>query len=445
VEAERSVVVSLDDYEGTGAVRAIDLFCGAGGLSVGFRAAGFAVAVGSDHDPDAMATYQRNFPEAAAVTGDIRKPAVRRRVIDAARGVDVVVGGPPCQAFSQVRNHSRLIDDPRNSLYREFVRVVGLLEPPTFVMENVPGMAQMGVKQQVLEDLSQRGQYRVSAQLVDAADFGVPQTRKRLIFIGVHRDLGAAPPELIGSGASVALTLLRECQSGGGYRLGLRADVVAEELLERLRDPREVGVVSAAQAIGDLAELTAGRREDVIERASLPRATSGYQRSMRNAGRHLHNVSVPRINADTVLRLAGIPAGGNYRDLPQDLQARYITGQRWGPSTESDQLSRKHYYAYRRLHPDMWAWTLNTKADAVYHYAGPRALSVREFARLQSFPDSFVVTTDPRRGGLSGRMPNGATHSKYRQIGNAVPPLLAEVIARAIAEVIPARIRLPVA
>lgn len=445
VAPEPSAQTSLRDCDAADALRAVDLFCGAGGLSEGFRAARFFVAAGSDHDPDAMATFRENFPDAVAVTGDIRKPAVRRQVIEAARGADVVVGGPPCQAFSQVRNHSRLIDDPRNSLYREFVRVVGLLEPPAFVMENVPGLAQMGVKQQVIEDLAQRGRYRVRAQLVNAADFGIPQTRKRLIFIGVHRDIGKEPPELVGSGASVALTLLRECGSGGGYRLGLRADVVAEELLERLRDPRDLGVVSASQAIGDLAELTAGRREDTIGRGSLPRAGSAYQRAMRDPRRSLHNVSVPRINADTVLRLSGIPAGGNYLDLPQELQARYITGQKWGPSTESDRLARKHYYAYRRLHPDLWAWTLNTKADAVYHYAEPRALSVREFARLQSFPDSFLVTTDPRRGELPGRMPNGATHSRYRQIGNAVPPLLAEVIARAIADVIPAQIRLPVA
>lgn len=424
--------------------RVVDLFCGAGGLSAGLERAGMVIAAGSDHDPDAMATYQQNFPGAAAVTGDIRKPAIRRRVIEAGRGADVVIGGPPCQAFSQVRNHSRLIDDPRNSLYREFVRVVGLIEPPVFVMENVPGMAQMGVKEQVAEDLAQRGRYRVAPQLVDAADFGVPQTRKRLVFIGVHRDLGVEPPALHGSGASIALTLLRESESSGGYRLGLRNDVVAEELLERLRDAEDLGVVSARQAIGDLIGLAAGRRDNLLPAADLPAATSAYQRLMRTAHDGLTNVRVPRINADTVLRLNGIPAGGNYRDLSEALQARYLTGQMWGPSTDSDQLARKHYYAYRRLHPDLWAWTLNTKADAVYHFAQARALSVREFARLQSFPDSFTVTTDSRRGDIPGRVPNGATHSQYRQIGNAVPPLLAEAIGRAVAALIPAQTRLPV-
>jgi DNA (cytosine-5)-methyltransferase 1 len=281
--------------------------------------------------------------------------------------------------------------------------------------------------------------------LVDAADFGVPQTRKRLIFIGLHRDLGLEPPVLQGSGASTALTLLRDCESHGGYQLGLRDDAVAEELLERLRDPNDPEVVSAQQAIGDLIGLAAGRREDVLPASEIPAATSAYQQLMRRPGRALGNVSVPRINADTVLRLNGIPAGGNYRDLAEKLQARYLTGQKWGPSTGSDQLARKHYYAYRRLHPDIWAWTLNTKADAVYHFTAARALSVREFGRLQSFPDDFVITTDPRRGEISGRVPNGATHSKYRQIGNAVPPRLAEAIGQSIAEVVPAQTSLPVA
>lgn len=426
-------------------LRVVDLFSGAGGLSVGLQRAGMNIVVGSDHDPDAMATYSTNISTAVAVTGDIRSTRVRREILEGGRDADVVVGGPPCQAFSQVRNHSRLIDDPRNSLYREFVRVVGMLEPRAFIMENVPGMAQMGVKEQVLADLEQRGRYRVSAQLVDAADYGVPQTRKRLIFIGIHSDLEIAPPELQGSGASIALTLLRDSESGGGYRLGLRNDLVAEELLERLRDPADLGVVSAGQAIGDLGFLRVGRRDDILEGALLPRAESAYQQLMRSSAGDVHNVRVPRINADTVLRLKGIPAGGNYRDLAEHLQVRYITGQKWGPSTDSDQLARKHYYAYRRLHPDLWAWTLNTKADAVYHFAQARALSVREFARLQSFPDDFIVTTDVRRGDIVGRVPNGATHSKYRQIGNAVPPLLAEAIGRALAAVIPARAHLPVA
>ena len=173
-------------------------------MSEGFRQAGYQIVAGSDFDPDACATYALNFPEAKVLTGDIRESSVRRKLIATAALSEIVVGGPPCQAFSQVRNHNRLIDDPRNSLYREFVRIVAKVEPLAFVMENVPGLEQMGVKEQVLEDLSINGAYRVFAQAVDSADFGVPQARRRIVFIGLHSATEFDPPRLAGTGASAA-------------------------------------------------------------------------------------------------------------------------------------------------------------------------------------------------------------------------------------------------
>jgi len=192
--------------------------------------------------------------------------------------------------------------------------------------------------------------------------------------------------------------------------------------------------VTAEQAIGDLEWLPAGERAEDRSREELPPAGSAYQRLLRDdVGDLVRNVSVPRMNADTALRLAAVPPGGNHRDLDEGLLGRYLTGQKWGPSNGSGRLGRRHYYAYRRLHPAIWSWTLNTKADSVYHYRHTRALSVREFARLQSFPDRFAFTTDPRRGELPGRIEGGAGHSRYRQVGNAVPPLLAQAIAGALA------------
>jgi DNA (cytosine-5)-methyltransferase 1 len=164
----------------------VDLFCGAGGLAEGFREAGFSVLAGSDNDPDAIATFSLNFPEADAILGDIRSPSTKERIRAADREATVLVGGPPCQAFSQVRNHTRMIDDPRNSLYREFVRLLRECLPMAFVMENVTGIDQMGAREQILSDLALDGDYDVRAQIVDAADFGVPQTRKRLLFVGVR-------------------------------------------------------------------------------------------------------------------------------------------------------------------------------------------------------------------------------------------------------------------
>ncbi len=410
----------------------VDLFAGAGGLSEGFRQAGFSVVAGSDNDPDAAATFALNFPEARVITGDIRANAVKERILEDVRTASVLVGGPPCQAFSQVRNHTRMIADPRNTLYSEFVDILRRTLPMAFVMENVTGMDQMGVRDQIASDLALDGEYIVLPQVADAADFGVPQTRKRLLFIGVRASRGMTPPQLKGSGATDSAALVRF----KGTRRPRYQVVVQEHLLslrtgEALSDPENASVVTAADAISDLAGLPVGNRSDELPYDELPEPKSAYQRAMRvGAGEQLTNVQVPRINRDTELRLGGIPQGGNYRDLRERLLERYITGHRWGQDNGTGRLSRRHFYAYRRLHPEIWAWTLNTKGDSVYHYGQPRALSVREFARLQSFPDRFTFTTDPRRGMIEGRHDGGPAHSRYRQAGNAVPPLLARAVAQ---------------
>lgn len=414
--------------------KVVDLFAGAGGLSEGFRQAGFSVLAGSDNDPDAAATYALNFPEAHVITGDIRQAHVKEKILDVAGHADVLIGGPPCQAFSQVRNHSRLIDDPRNSLYREFVDVLRQTLPMAFVMENVTGMDQMGVREQIAADLALDGMYAVLPQVVDAADFGVPQTRKRLLFVGVRKSLGIPPPALQGTGATDCAALVRFTNTRRPrYQIVVQEHVLSLRIGEALADSNNLMVVSAADALSDLASLTVGNRLDNILFGELPAPQTAYQRAMReNCGETLCNVQVPRINPDTVLRLDGIPQGGNHRDLAEDLLERYITGQKWGQDNGTGRLSRRHFYAYRRLHPGIWAWTLNTKADSVYHYSAARALSVREFARLQSFPDRFVFTTDPRSGMIEGRHDGGPAHSRYRQVGNAVPPLLARAVAQAI-------------
>lgn len=414
----------------------VDLFAGAGGLAEGFRQAGYNIIGGNDSDPDACATFALNFPSAKVVHGDIRVPAIRKQVLEVAQGVDVVIGGPPCQAFSQVRNHVRVIDDPRNSLYREFVRIVGELMPAAFLMENVTGIDQMGFREQIASDLELGGRYEVLPQVIDAADVGVPQTRKRLIFVGVRRGMGVAAPTVTQLGATQLVGLTRAVRRGKiGYSLNGGADLLARSMTNSLLDPEDLGVVTAAQALSDLEVIEEGRRSDVVAYSDLPPPTTAYQRYARHGTEGLlHNVQVPRIRNDTRLRLKAIPAGGNHRDLPEDLLARNLGEERWGQENGTGLLSRRHYYAYRKLHPDIWSWTLNTKADCVYHYRALRSLSVREFARLHSFPDRFIFTTDARKGPLPGRHDGGAAHSRYRQVGNAVPPLLAKACALALSE-----------
>jgi DNA (cytosine-5)-methyltransferase 1 len=333
-----------------------------------------------------------------------------------------------------VRNHVRIIDDPRNSLYREFVDIVSRTLPYAFLMENVTGMDQMGVRDQIVRDLSLNGEYRVIPQVVDAADFGVPQTRKRLLFLGVHHSLRCDPPALQGTGATERIGLQRrQGAANTHYEVIVQEDALRIGVGTALADPADPAVVTVEQALSDLSDLPVGNRKDVLSYERLRSPASAYQRLMReDAGDLVINVQVPRIQDDTRLRLENIPPGGNYRDLEEKLLQRYITGQRWGQDNGSGKLSRRHFYAYRRLHPGIWAWTLNTKADSAYHYQFPRSLSVREFARLQSFPDRFVFTTDVRQGSVPNRVDGGPAHSRYRQVGNAVPPLLARAAAVAL-------------
>jgi DNA (cytosine-5)-methyltransferase 1 len=404
---------------------AADLFCGAGGLSEGLSQAGFKVVAAADHDPDACATYRLNFPDSELLEGDLTSALLHERLLEAVHQhgeLDLLAGGPPCQAFSQVRNHDRLLEDPRNRLYREFVRLLSEIRPRALLLENVPGLMQLhggAIRWQIEEDLSLGGAYKVTSAVLDAGDFGVPQCRPRLIFIGVREDL-ELPAHPHGTGVVAALRLARSPRlESRDYKVSAST---RSDLLAMLADPSDLRAVNAAQALSDLLEPG-------VEYATAP--ASAYQRWTRADSAAPQDHVPSRTREDTRLRLAAIPPGGNIYDLPASLARRYLTGAKWGPPGDGERLSRRHYYAYRRLHPDWLAWTANTKADFAYHYASPRGLSVREAARLQSFPDRFHFTTAPT--GTPGQLANGARHSRYRQVGNAVPPLLAQAMAAQLA------------
>lgn len=410
----------------------LDLFSGAGGFSEGFRQAGFHTVVATDIDAWAGATYDMNHRKYGTkfLLGDISDARLRQELYEmvADTELDVIIGGPPCQGFSQVRNHARLIDDPRNRLYRHYVSVIRKLRPRAFVMENVPGLENLNggaAKNQILEDLALEGDYRVECRILDAAAFGVPQNRLRLLFVGVRQDLKVFPRFPHSSFSS--LPSLDRKQGGERflYRHKKSPDTVLP--LAKLLDANSTELVTAEQAIGDLtwlrpnAKLVRKPSNEAIEYKS--EATSAYQLARRLGSSELFNADVPSIRDDTVKRLRSIPPGGNFRDLTAALSARYLSDQKWGPELGRKTLSRKYFFAYRKLFPRHFSWTLNTKADCVFHYGAARALTVREFARLHSFDDVYHFLVGDR-------------HSRYRQVGNAVPPLFAKAIGETVASIL---------
>ena len=195
--------------------------------------------------------------------------------------------------------------------------------------------------------------------------------------------------------------------------------------LATLLDETSTQLVTVEQAISDLswlrpcAKLIRKPSNDPIPyEAGI---SSGYQRARRAGSKELYNADVPSIREDTVKRLRAIPQGGNFRDMPEVLAARYLSDKKWGPELGRDMLSRKYFFAYRKLHPAYFSWILNTKADCVFHYGTSRALTVREFARLHSFDDTYHFLAGDR-------------HSRYRQVGNAVPPLLRKLLVKRLLE-----------
>lgn len=376
-------------------LRVLDLFAGAGGFSQGFHWAGFATAVAIDHNATAVETLEANFGHlgTTALVRDLS--TFRPEDLDAflaangqARGFDVIIGGPPCQGWSSVgRGKIRSLrnpggrrqedSDPRNELYKNFLRFVEFYRPSVAVMENVPGMLShngRNVAERVAESLADLG-YTVSWKLLDASALGVPQVRKRLFFVGVRSDLRKT-------------FVFPGTHTDAGDRL--YPDVTVKD------------------AIGDLPIIRNGAREWV--RPYKRRTTlSEYAKRMReNADPATIFDHVCRTQNDQDLEAFRLmKEGGWYRDLPKRLK-RY----------REDIFGDK----YKKLIWDKPSWcvTAHLSRDCYTHIhpSQTRTISVREAARLQSFPDCFYFA--------------GAMGAKFQLIGNAVPPLLAERIATAV-------------
>lgn len=345
--------------------RVIDLFAGVGGLSLGFEMAGFDVVLANEYDPEIAESYIRNRPNVRMVIADISNVPVDEVFGPYAGTVDVVIGGPPCQGFSQ-KGKRLSVNDPRNFLFRNYFEVVRCVRPRYFVIENVPNLltTEGGLFGREIMDLFGGIGYAVTTGVLRAEDFGVPQMRHRACIIG---HLGEQP---------VALS------EPSGDR------------------------TTVWDAIGDLAYLESGEGEEVSRYRGDPR--SGYQAMLREGSSELFNHVATTHSKTTLDRLAMIPPEGGRDALP------------------SEHLTKSTYSGtWCRMHKDGLARTITTRYDTpssgeFTHPFLDRAITTREAARIQSFPDTYRFY--------------GSKSSQMRQVGNAVPPLLGRAIAMRILE-----------
>ena len=350
----------------------VDLFCGCGGLSEGFRLAGFSCKGGIDNNPAAIKTFRRNFPEANGVCCDLlsmNKDDILREFVNLS-DVDVIIGGPPCQGFSSANRYNKEISDPRNKLFFEFVKFVDLAKPRVVLIENVRGIVtkESGyAKDRIYEIFEERG-YKVNHCVLNAADFGVPQNRYRNFFVMLK-----------------------------GFN----------EPFDFERIKKSDKSITVKEAIGELYSLE--NKKDDLVRYPCP-ASTDYQKYLRKGNIVIHNHDI-RYPAEIVQeRISFVPQGGNWQDVPSHL---------W-PTNRNN----RHSSAYKRLCETDQSVTIDTgnNHSNYFHPLYNRLPTVREAARLQSFPDSFVI--------------EGNRSEQYRQIGNAVPPLLAKAIAERIMELL---------
>jgi len=400
----------------------IDLFAAPGGLSLGFHEAGFRPLVAVDIDERGMLTYSHNFPHAKILSGaggDVREIGAEQLLEAAgmqAGEVDVVVGGPPCQGFSTIGrvkiaslvrvgtwNHMRIsqprfIDDPRNELYKHFVRIVAGVRPKFFVMENVPGMKSYRdgeIVRDIVEDFTRIGYRVLGVEVLNAVWYGVPQRRKRIFFVGTRlRNVRFSWP---------VITHLDPLDPETPPATVPRAEKVA-------------AATTVGDAILDLPPPLDHRSEDVeVPYPDDDREISEYARLMRRPapdGRRPGGVfnHVSRFTSERDRRVFGSPEfreGMWWRDLPEHLKRMY--GYR-------DDIFHDKIKRLDRRRP---SWTVVAhlyKDGYMYvHPTEPRTITVREAARLQSFPDWFRFM--------------GSRTDQFKQVGNAVPPLMAKAVA----------------
>ena len=342
-------------------MKIIDLFCGVGGLSQGFEWTGFQPVIAIDIWEDAIKTYNHNRTEKVGIAIDITQfnnvvlPEIMQN-----HAIDGIIGGPPCQGFSTARLSNATdkvykINTSRNHLYLEFFRTVDLVRPKFFLIENVRGLTSLNNGAFVSDIVERFGDigYNVSYQILNASDYGVPQNRQRVFFVGLLDGQFTFPEK-------------------HSYK------------------------VSSKEAISDLFEST----DDAIQKYSS-HSTNEFQKLMRNGNKLIKNHEVTVHNEQTKNVISMVPDGGNIKSLPEEY---------WN--------IRKYHKAFQRMNSKLPSNTIDTGHRNYFHYEANRIPTARESARIQSFPDFFEFV--------------GSKGSQYKQVGNAVPPLLANELAKKI-------------
>ena len=341
----------------------VDLFAGAGGLTLGAKLAGIKVAMAIEQDSFAAATYRLNHPEVLLLESDIRE--IKEISIDSAGEETILFGGPPCQGFSTSNQRTRNAANTNNWMFREFFRLAKVWSPDWIVLENVRGIVEtengMFLKK-IIATLRRMG-YGVTHKILDSADFGIPQHRNRVFIVGSKKKSKFEFPSPI------------------PYVVGLK------------------------DALEDLPELDNGNLIDTMPYRSEP--TNSYASILRNGqnscGNHLVSLNSPTV----IERYKHVPQGGNWEHIPASLMSNY------------QDRTRCHTGIYRRLHSERPSVVIgNFRKNMLIHPTQDRGLSIREAARIQSFPDSYRFL--------------GSIGFQQQQVGNAVPPLLSKAVFNSI-------------
>lgn len=364
--------------------KAVDLFCGCGGIAVGLRSAGFNVLAGVDIEKKYLASFSWNFPEAAALNLDITtvSPESLMQTVGVVRGeLDLLTGGPPCQGFSKnVPRKNRFLEDPKNLLVQSFLDYCEALHPKMILMENVAEIKNgfdETYSAEIINRLEAAG-YTVTTAVLNAADYGVPQRRRRAFFLANRMGIKFHVP--------------RASHATPEKRRGS---------IDLFSYPSHVTV---AEAIGDLPRVQHGTGSDLT--AYTGASKSEYQRELRGDLTLVRNHIARPLAPVQFERLSSLAPGQGHKDLPPHLKTKGGYSGAYGRLT------------WDMIAPTITRWVFHPGSGRWGHPEDIRTLTIREVARVQSFPDSFEFV--------------GSYNDQAGQLGNAVPPLLAAAIIKSM-------------